>query len=369
MGVTREQTRRLAPRTRYGNGLNGGHAGNPAARILVVDDEASNVEALIRILNRAGFRHVKGTTDSRSVLQLLEDHNPDLILLDLHMPNMDGFAVLTQLRAAIPSDCYLPILMLTADESAQMRQRALSMGAKDFLGKPFDVPEVLLRICNLIETRSLHLALQAQNQSLERRVAERTAALERTQVEVLERLAAAAEFRDDATGRHTQRVAALAGALAVDLGVGETVSSLIRRAAPLHDVGKIGVPDRILLKPGKLTPRELGVMRTHTTIGARILGGGKSAMIQMAQRIAQSHHERWDGNGYPYGLAGEAIPLEARIVAIADFFDALTHDRPYRSARPVETVRVEISRRSGAHFDPQVTEAFLSFQSPEQMLR
>ena len=170
MGVTREQTRRLAPRTGYGNGPNGGHAGNTAARILVVDDEASNVEALIRILNRAGFRHVKGTTDSRSVLQLLEDHNPDLILLDLHMPNMDGFAVLTQLRAAIPSDCYLPILMLTAADSAQMRQRALAMGAKDFLGKPFDVPEVLLRIRNLIETRTLHLALQSQNQSLERRV-------------------------------------------------------------------------------------------------------------------------------------------------------------------------------------------------------
>ncbi|HSE68409.1 MAG TPA: HD domain-containing phosphohydrolase [Gemmatimonadales bacterium] len=369
MGVTREQTRKLAPRTRYGSGLNGDHAGNAAARILVVDDEASNVEILVRILARAGFRHVKGTTDPRGALQLLEDHNPDLILLDLQMPAMDGLAVLTQLRAAIPSDCYLPILMLTANDSVQMRQRALSMGAKDFLGKPFDISEVLLRIRNLIETRSLHLALRAQNQNLERRVAERTAALERTQVEVLERLAAAAEFRDDATGRHTQRVAALAGALAVDLGVGETVSSLIRRAAPLHDVGKIGVPDRILLKPGRLTPRELGVMRTHTTIGARILGGGKSAMIQMAQRIAQSHHERWDGKGYPYGLAGEAIPLEARIVAIADFFDALTHDRPYRSARPVEIVRVEISRRSGAHFDPQVAEAFLSFQATEQMLR
>ncbi len=369
MGLTRERTRTHDPRARNGNGLRAGHAGTSAARILVVDDEASNVEALIRILNRAGFRHVRGTTDSRVVLQLLDDHNPDLILLDLHMPHMDGFGVLTQLRAAIPSDTYLPILMLTADDSVQVRQRALSMGAKDFLSKPFDIPEVLLRIRNLIETRSLHLALHAQNQSLERRVAERTAALERTQVEVLERLAAAAEFRDDATGRHTQRVAALAGTLAVDLGVGETVSSLIRRAAPLHDVGKIGVPDRILLKPGRLTPRELGVMRTHTTIGARILGGGKSAMIQMAQRIAQSHHERWDGKGYPFGLAGEAIPLEARIVAIADFFDALTHDRPYRTARPVETVRVEISRRSGAHFDPQVADAFLSFQSPEQMLR
>jgi putative two-component system response regulator len=335
------------------------------ARILIVDDETANVVALSRILTHAGFVNLAGITDSRCVLQLLEEFRPDLILLDLHMPMLDGFAVLEQLQTAIPAGTYLPILTLTGDDSPHARQRALSMGAKDFLTKPFDLTEVLLRIRNLIETRNLHLALQGQNQELERRVAERTALLERTQLEVLERLASAAEFRDDATGRHTQRVALLAGALAVALGVEEAASGLIRCAAPLHDVGKIGVPDSILLKPGTLTSEEFTVMRTHTTIGARILGGGLSAMIQMAQRIAQSHHERWNGEGYPEGLSRESIPLEARIVAIADFFDALTHDRPYRTARPVEEVRAEIRSLSGKHFDPRVADAFLSLPATQ----
>jgi putative two-component system response regulator len=205
----------------------------------------------------------------------------------------------------------------------------------------------------------MHLESQQQNQLLEERVQERTRALETTRSEVLERLATAAEYRDDATGEHTRRVGRIAGLLAERCGLPRGEIELITRAAPLHDVGKIGIPDSILLKPGKLTPDEAEIMKRHAPIGAAILRGGRSPLLAMAEAIALSHHERWDGAGYPAGLSREAIPLSARMVAIVDVFDALGHERPYRPAWPVCQVIDEIRSQKGAHFDPALTEAFL----------
>ena len=338
-----------------------------AARILIVDDEQQNLWVLSRILERAGYSAIQTTTDPRQVVQLVLEFNPDLILLDLHMPEVDGFTVLQKLGPVIPTGTYLPILMLTGDDRSEPKRQALAGGAKDFLLKPFDVIEVLLRIRNLLETRFLHLAVLEQNQDLERKVVARTQLLEESQIEVLERLASAAEFRDDDTGRHTQRVATGSAVLARALGLEEGTSGVIRRAAPLHDVGKIVIPDNVLLKPGGLTDEEFTIMKRHTTIGAKILSGGQTDLIQMAERIARSHHERWDGNGYPDGLTGETIPLEARLVAVADVFDALTHARPYRGAWPLEKVRNEIAKQSGRHFDPQVVRVFLSLASFEPL--
>ncbi len=194
---------------------------------------------------------------------------------------------------------------------------------------------------------------------LEERVRERTRDLEEAQVEILERLGQLAEFRDDDTGEHTRRVSDMAASLAHELGMGDGEIQMLRLAAALHDIGKVAVPDIILLKPGKLTPEEFDTVKTHAPIGGRILAGGHSPVVQLAEQIARSHHERWDGRGYPEGLAGEAIPLAARILAVADVFDALTHERPYKNAWPVEDAVAEIARQSGAQFDPKVVEAFL----------
>ena len=340
----------------------GGHGlGEP--RILIIDDESTNIEMLSRILARAGIRAVTTTSDPRQALTLFRDTNPDLVLLDLHMPGKDGLSVLEELRGAIPEGTYLPILMLTGDGRSEARQRALSGGARDFLTKPFEISEVVLRIRNLLETRGLHLRLESHNRDLESLVTARTRQLEDAQIEVLERLAGAAEVRDDDTGQHTQRVATTASVLASAARMEESSVGLIRRAAPLHDVGKIGIPDAILLKPGRLTDEEFEVMKRHTTIGARILAGGRSDLMQMAERIALNHHERWDGTGYPRGIAAETIPLEARVVAVADFFDALTHARPYRQAWPLAKVTQEIAALAGRHFDPHLARVFLSLES------
>jgi putative two-component system response regulator len=333
------------------------------ARILIVDDEQGNVDVLSRMLKAAGYGTITGLTDSTRTLRVVQEFAPDLILLDLSMPVMDGFAVLEQLAPMMPTDSYLPILILTGDMRFEARQRALSSGAKDFLLKPFDMTEVLLRIRNLLETRFLYLLLQEQNQNLEVRVASRTRELEEARVEVLQRLSEAAEYRDDDTGQHTRRVATLSVAIGRAMGLDHYTLELLRWSAPLHDVGKIGVPDAVLLKPGRLTTAEMDVMKTHTTIGARILMGGQSPLIQMAETIALNHHERWDGKGYPKGLRGEDIPLEARLVAVADVYDALTHARPYRAAWTVEETRTEIACGAGSHFDPDIVDLFL--QLPE----
>jgi putative two-component system response regulator len=310
-----------------------------------------NLRLMRRILHGAGYSDIRTIKDGSEVLTAFTEFDPDLVLLDLHMPGKDGFEVLRDLQPAMAAG-YLPVLMLTGDLSPEAKRQALALGAKDFLWKPFDTAEVVLRIQNLLETRFLYL-------SLETRVRERTSDLEHSQIEILERLARAAEIRDDDTGRHTQRVGELSARIAREAGLSTTTVELVRRAAPLHDVGKIGIPDDILRKPGKLTRTEMAIMRTHTTIGAEILSGGQSELVSMAERIALSHHEWWNGEGYPHNTSGMDIPIEARIVGLADFIDALSHKRPYREAWPMEKVVEEVKTRSGTHFDPQLVELLI----------
>jgi putative two-component system response regulator len=330
-----------------------------AARILIVDDQELNVRLLERILRLDGYSQIQGTTDSHQTITLFEAFQPDLMLLDLRMPLMDGFAVMEALGRRTPGGAYLPILAITGDITPETKLRALSAGARDFVSKPFDNTEVLLRIKNLLETRFLYLQLHHQNLALEAKVRQRTHELEQAQIEILQRLALAAEFRDDQTGQHTQRVGQLSARLACALGLPAEEVELIRLAAPLHDLGKIGIPDRILLKPDILTSEEMEQMKSHSAIGARILSGGRHGLLRMAEEIARTHHERWDGSGYPNGLAGEAIPLTGRIVAVADAFDALRHERPYKPAWPIADVLAEITRQSGDKFDPRVVAALL----------
>ena len=327
------------------------------ARILIIDDEVTNIELLRRMLEAAGFTRIATTCDPRDAKTLYVEFRPDLILLDLHMPHMDGVAVMEALNE-IAEATYLPVLMLTGDVSPEARRNALSKGAKDFLNKPFSADEALLRIGTLLETRFLYLQIQSQNQMLEAKVRERTRELEAAQIEIIERLAKAAEFRDDNTGQHTERVGQMAALIARQIGLPDAQVSLIRRAAPLHDVGKIGVPDSILLKPGKLTEAEFDVVRTHTAIGARILSGSHFKTLRLAEEIAFSHHERWDGHGYA-GMPKDSIPLAGRIVAVADVFDALTQQRPYKEAWPVGDAIAEIDRQRGRQFDPALVDAFL----------
>ncbi len=329
-----------------------------AARILIVDDQPSNVLLLEGILQEEDYSSYRSITDSRQVLPVFLDYRPDLILLDLQMPYLNGFEVMKQLRAQIPPEAFLPVLVLTADVTPEPKRQALAGGAMDFLTKPFDATEVILRIRNLLQTRALHLQLQNQNQLLEQRVRERTADLEETQNEILERLALAAEYRDDDTGEHTKRVGQMAAQIAQALGLSEVEVELIGRAALLHDVGKIAIPDSILLKPGKLSPEEFSHMKTHTGLGAKMLSGGRFALLQRAEEIARTHHERWDGTGY-LGLHGDTIPVAGRIVAVADVFDALTNERPYKQAWPYKEAVEEIQRQRGRQFDPRVVDAFL----------
>jgi putative two-component system response regulator len=346
------------------------------AKILIVDDQEANILLLRRLLQElGGFEQIASTTNPRETFTLLTDFEPDIILLDLAMPELDGFGVMEQLNMILPKESFLPIIVLTADISATTKQRALQAGARDFLTKPFDSTEALLRIRNLLETRFLHLKLEA-------RVLERTKALEEahtelfnrakeveaSQLEVLERLGACAEYRDDATGQHTQRVGELATQVAQALGLPQNQVELISKAAPLHDIGKIGISDAILLKPDRLNEVERNQVQKHTSIGANILRNGHSPLIQMAQEIALTHHERYDGLGYPNGLTGENIPISGRIVAIVDVYDALTHERPYKHAWTHEEAILEIQRQSGTGFDPRVVQVFVELLEHKAIL-
>jgi putative two-component system response regulator len=281
------------------------------------------------------------------------------------MPEPDGFAVLEALRRHDRQDEAAAVLVLTADISAEVKQSAFMLGAADFLTKPFDAIEVLARMKNLLENRLLHRAQRDQNRLLEERVRRRTASLERARSELLDRLALVAEYRDDVTYEHAQRVGRTSARIAAAAGVTMEEAALIRRAAPLHDIGKVAVPDAILLKPGHLTAAEFEVMTRHATIGARILARSGSPILRLAEEIARTHHERWDGTGYPAGLRGAEIPQAGRFVAIADVFDALTHNRPYKTAIPVADAAAEIIEASGTHFDPDAVAVFAQLDHEE----
>lgn len=330
------------------------------AQILIVEDDPEVQRVLERMLRRDGFRNVTRVPDAEMALDVWATRPPDLALVDLHMPGTSGFEFLEHIREDAGAE-FLPVIMLTGDSSQDVRRRALDLGAHDFLTKPFDTTEVLLRIRNLLRTRLLNRRLVDTNNMLEARVRERTVNLEEARREALENLARAAEFRDDVTGQHTHRVGRLAAGIARELGWDDAAVELMRNAAPLHDIGKIGIPDSILLKQGRLTPEEFEIMKRHTTIGAAILAGSRSPVFVLAQEIALTHHERWDGTGYPVGVPGEEIAMAGRIVCAADVYDALTNERPYKAALSPAATLEYIAAHAGTHFDPAVAAALKRF--------
>ncbi len=329
------------------------------ARILIVDDEATSVHLLVKVLTDAGYTNVKATQDPKKVEELYNQIKPDLLILDLHMPHMEGFKIMERLKKEQedPND-YLPILVISQERNRVIQFSALEAGAKDFLVKPYDSIEVLLRIRNFLEVRMLHQEVRAQNKLLEQRVRERTEQLYQTQIDTIQRLSRAVEYRDSETGAHTVRMEQYIYHLSIALGFGEEESKTISTASLLHDVGKIGIPDSILQKPGELTLEEWEVMKTHTTIGAKLLYGSASSFLKMGEEIALTHHEKWDGTGYPRGLKGNDIPMAGRICGLCDVFDALTSQRPYKEAWPDDKALKEIEKEKGSHFDPHMVECF-----------
>lgn len=327
------------------------------AKVLIVDDEPANVTLLEDILENEGYTQFRSTMDSRKALDMYKEIRPDLVLLDLNMPFLDGFQVMEQLKE-FEKDSYAPILILTAQSDRNIRLRALAAGARDFIEKPFDITEVVHRITNNLEIRLLHNQIRDQNQMLEKKVSARTHELEETRQEAILRLGRAAEYRDNETGMHVIRMSRLSMELAKEIGLSEKECQLILQASPMHDLGKIGIPDEILLKPGKLDENEWEVMKKHPEIGAEILSGSHSTVMQMAATIALTHQERWDGSGYPQGLKGEEIPLAGRIVAICDVFDALTSKRYYKEAFSIDKSMEIIEAGRGKDFEPQLVDAF-----------
>lgn len=326
-------------------------------RILIVDDEIAVGRALERIFLRADVDEVVVETDSQMAIRRQDARDFDAILLDLHMPVVSGFELMEAFTEQMGDEAYAPILVLTGDHRVDIRERALASGAKDFVQKPFEPTEVVARVRNMIDTVRMHRRLHSFNELLAARVREQTADLLAAKLEVLERLARAGEYRDDMTGKHAQRVGTLSGLIAREMGLGAEASTNIERAAPLHDIGKIGISDSILLKEGSLTDTELETIRRHTIIGGAILSGSEFPLLQAAERIALTHHEHWNGAGYPDGLSGDDIPVEGQITAVADAFDSLTNDRPYRRACSHEKAIAEIVRWRGRQFAPEAVDA------------
>lgn len=328
------------------------------ASILVVDDEITNIRLLEKMLAMMGYKNIVCTQDSTQALSLYLENNSDLILLDLDMPELDGYGVMDQLNElnrGLPA----PILVLTAQHTQSYRQRALDNGARDYVTKPFDADELLSRVRNLLEIQMAHKYMYHQNEILEQKVKERTQELHDSRLQIVRRLGRAAEYRDEETGLHIIRMSKMAVVISKAAGMDDEQCDLLLNAAPMHDIGKIGIPDHILLKPGKFEPDEWEIMKTHAQIGADILAGDESVLMAMAHDIAISHHEKWNGKGYPNGLAGEAIPFVGRVTALADVFDALTSVRPYKKAWPVEKAVNLIKEESGQHFDPALVDIFL----------
>ena len=317
----------------------------------------TNIMLLESILQNAGYTQVHTTQDPTQVVPLFKELKPDLICLDIRMPELNGFQVMGQLKI-IHKNGFLPILVLTSEEDRETRIRALESGAKDFLKKPFDKIEVLMRIRNLLEASLLTKAISLQNKTLEETVRVRTQELRETQFDVVHRLARAAEHRDKETGSHIVRMSHYATLLGRTCGMTDEECDILFHATPMHDVGKLGIPDRILLKPGTLTEDEFEIMKQHTIIGANLLSGSQSPVLQMGEVIALTHHEKWNGSGYPNRISGEDIPLIGRICALVDVFDALSSQRCYKEAWPLEKTLQEIRSLAGIHFDPHLVEMF-----------
>jgi len=333
------------------------------ARILIVDDESVNLKLLDRMLSAQGYSNLVLVQDSRQVLEIYRQTRTDLILLDINMPHLDGFEVMEQLKA-LNDPLFPPVVILTAQHGQDFLLRALNSGARDFITKPFYCNELLARVRNMLDAQLMHRMLHDQKAVLDEMVQTRTAELRRTRLQVVQQLGRAAEYRDNETGNHILRMSHISALLAKSIGWNEADCELMLHASPMHDIGKIGIPDHILLKPDKLEPEEWEIMKSHAVIGANILEGDDSDLMKCAGEIALTHHEKWDGSGYPYGLSGEAIPLTGRIAALADVFDALTSARPYKKAWTLEAAVDLIKENRGIHFDPELVTVFLE-QLPE----
>jgi putative two-component system response regulator len=352
-----------------------------AARIMIVDDEEVNILALQRHLTLAGYQEFIVTTQPRNAMDLLRERMPDVLVLDIRMPQISGLDILSAKRQE-PALAHIPVIILTASTDPEIKRKALELGAHDFLAKPLDPTDLIPRIKNAI-TAKKHFDEKAQQAvELERLVRSRTAELEQSRHELVLSLARAAEHRDNETGYHVLRVGRYAGLIAREVGWSDVDVEMLELAAQLHDVGKIGVPDSILFKPGRLDAQEYEIIkkhcawgkeiieplsdqdarvfRSHTRIGDNILRVRGSQTLLMASKIAQTHHENWDGTGYPMGLAKEDIPIEGRITAIADVFDALSTRRPYKKPFPRERCFEVMAELRGKKFDPRLLDCFFA---------
>ncbi len=331
------------------------------SHILVVDDEPVNLRLLKRVLALQGYDKLTLVSDPYEAVETYPKRRFDLVLLDINMPGMDGFEVLEAIKAHEP-DVLPPVIMLTAQHEKSFRLKALSMGVRDFITKPFDCDELLMRVGNLLQLQMGMRMIHDQKNLLEELVQQRTEELYKSRLDLVQRLGRAAEYKDEETGSHILRVSHGAALLAKAKGWSEEQVKLIFNASPMHDIGKIGVPDAILRKPGRLTPEEFEQIKQHSEIGAELLDNASESdpLLQMAKSIALTHHEKWDGTGYPSGLAGEDIPIEGRIVAIVDVFDALTSERPYKRGWSIEDAATLIRNNRGKHFDPELVDLFFA---------
>jgi putative two-component system response regulator len=338
-------------------------------QIVIIDDVEANLLLLRHFITQLGEVHeVQAFTDPLLALAHCQAHVPDLVIVDYMMPKLDGIELIQRLRAT-PGRADIPLLMVTANDEVDVRYRALEGGANDFLTKPLDKIEFRARMRNMLALRASQKRLEDRASWLAEEVLKATDEIVRRERETILRLSRAAEFRDPETGDHIQRMAHYSWMIAVRLGLPLEQQQLILEAAPMHDVGKVGIPDHILLKPGKLDEAEFSIMRQHPVIGHQILSESKSPLLQMAASIALSHHEKFNGSGYPLGLKGDAIPLVGRIVAVADVFDALTSARPYKPAWDMDRAVTFMREQRGLHFDPQCVDVFLGQLDDVQSVR
>ena len=334
-------------------------AHSPIAQALLVDDSRSVLVMLQQLVEASGAVAATPCLDPLEALETARQREFDIVLVDYEMPKLDGISFIRELRS-FPAYVDVPIVMVTSIQTEEVRIKALEAGATDFLPKRPEATELSVRLKNLIKLGISVRTLNNQAANLAHEVAAATAKLQEREEELVMRLALAVEYRDNDTGEHTLRVAKYSRLIAEQLGLSPRLCRDIYLAAPLHDVGKVAIPDGILLKPGRLTDDEMATIRTHTTVGERILADSHCELIKLASTIAISHHERWDGSGYPRGLRQLQIPIAGRIVAVADVFDALTSKRPYKEAMPAEAARAYLEAKTGVEFDPACVEAFLA---------